>query len=1279
MNEGIECPNSKKTNKKNLNYIHKDLNKNDHLKNNILSIKTKCDYTFIYIINFLLLFFLFNFSSEVTNNITLYFDSSSSNTINILNNEFEPLPNKTEMNGIVSLYDKNSFTLSGDTIKLIWEIELNNCSSMFYSSAAKKIDLSEFNSGNVVDMKNMFSQCLKLEEIIFGNLNTSNVVNMESMFAQSTKITYLDLSNFDASKVISMNSMFLNCVGLTFINLTNIKTSSLKDMTKMFQSCIALTSLDLSYFDTSKVTNFFDLFNGCNAIKNINFNNFNTIFVANINSMFYSCNKLLYLDLSSFDLSNVINAGQIFYNCYDLKEIKFNQLKKMSRVNDTSKMFQNCKNLTSIDLSFLDTSNVKNMNYMFSGCEKLRYLNFPNLNISSLLNADNFFNNKVSQLKYFNAYSLDNNIGNTKMDNSFSYLPNDIEFCIHEKAEILINILENKDGINDCETVCNIFNQKRTPYDTSKCYSSCIHDEIYQYEYNNLCYIQCPIYTKSFNKNKVCELYEENDSTNINLSKEENEEEQKEEYNEEEKNEKESEDFTERKEVNEIEENTMGEIKKETNEKEVGGEETEEEVKTDIIKEEKEEDKDNENLSDINKKLLSSMLSPISSKMNNELSENIENESKLSENIPKSSSLNQENNSEKIEFNNDILINENCDIFNFLNNLCEINENTIDINANIINKIRNNIKANNIKEILEKIIGAEKKDYIIELNKTKHQLTSTYNQENKNYINISTINLGECEEKLKSENNISINESLIIYKIDIYEEGLLMPVIEYEVYNPISYEKLNLDICKNKIQISYPVSINENELYKYNMSSNYYNDKCFPTSYDNDVDIILKDRQNEYIKNNYSLCENNCDLIGYNKNTKKAICDCEIKDEINLVMGYKIDKNRILKNFKDIKNLVNLYVLKCYKILFKKEGLIKNIGSYIIIFSTLFYLFSTFIFANKGFEDLKLQIDKIKKINNFEINKIELEPKKEKTITKNKASKKKKKKSRFSSVFEPIKRKSKSKAGDNKKNISNNEINGHRFSSSKACIYKKQETKNEIYDQLVNLYLNDYELNNLSYSDAVKHDTRNYFQYYLSLLKTKHLIVFTFCYNNDYNSFIIKLCLFLFSFILYYTINASFYTENTIHNIYEKAGAFDFLYHIPQIIYSTVISIVFNTLIKFLSLSQKDIIKIKSEKKILDDNKINSCLKCLKIKFVLFFVFSFIFLLAFWYYLGCFCAVYHNTQIYIIIDTLISFSLSLIYPLFINLIPGFIRIPSLKDEGREKKYMYTISRIIQII
>ena len=35
---------------------------------------------------------------------------------------------------------------------------------------------------------------------------------------------------------------------------------------------------------------------------------------------------------------------------------------------------------------------------------------------------------------------------------------------------------------------------------------------------------------------------------------------------------------------------------------------------------------------------------------------------------------------------------------------------------------------------------------------------------------------------------------------------------------------------------------------------------------------------------------------------------------------------------------------------------------------------------------------------------------------------------------------------------------------------------------------NDYELNNLSYEEALKLDKRTFFQYYFSLLKKKHLI-----------------------------------------------------------------------------------------------------------------------------------------------------------------------------------------------
>ena len=52
---------------------------------------------------------------------------------------------------------------------------------------------------------------------------------------------------------------------------------------------------------------------------------------------------------------------------------------------------------------------------------------------------------------------------------------------------------------------------------------------------------------------------------------------------------------------------------------------------------------------------------------------------------------------------------------------------------------------------------------------------------------------------------------------------------------------------------------------------------------------------------------------------------------------------------------------------------------------------------------------------------------------------------------------------------------------------------------------NDYELNALEYKKAFELDKRTFFEFYLSLLKTNHLLLFTFFRKNDYNSKIIKI------------------------------------------------------------------------------------------------------------------------------------------------------------------------------
>ena len=241
----------------------------------------------------------------------------------------------------------------------------------------------------------------------------------------------------------------------------------------------------------------------------------------------------------------------------------------------------------------------------------------------------------------------------------------------------------------------------------------------------------------------------------------------------------------------------------------------------------------------------------------------------------------------------------------------------------------------------------------------------------------------------------------------------------------------------------------------------------------------------------------------------------------------------------------------------------------------------------------------------------------------------------------------------------------------KKVIKKKIRTRRK-----KELKYDDYELNELPFSESLKIDKRTFFKVYLSMLKTYHLILFTFYNNNDYNSKVIKIYLFIFFFDSYIVIGALFFNDNTLHEIYLEKGEYNFIYQLPQIIYSSLISSILNSLIKFLSLTEKDIIEFKNKSSDKAGKEKNDLLKRLKFKFVLFFMISYLFLLFFWYYISCFCAVYKNTQIQLIKDTLISWALSLINPIFLFLIPTALRILSLKQK---KEWLYKLSRILQSI
>ena len=108
----------------------------------------------------------------------------------------------------------------------------------------------------------------------------------------------MDLSNFDTSKVTNMRTMFSGMSKLTTLNLSNFDTSNVTNMFYMFSSMPSLTTLNLSSFDTSKVTSMDSMFRGMSSLATLDLSSFHTPQVKNMRYMFYGMSSLTTLNIS---------------------------------------------------------------------------------------------------------------------------------------------------------------------------------------------------------------------------------------------------------------------------------------------------------------------------------------------------------------------------------------------------------------------------------------------------------------------------------------------------------------------------------------------------------------------------------------------------------------------------------------------------------------------------------------------------------------------------------------------------------------------------------------------------------------------------------------------------------------------------------------------------------------------------------------------------------------------------------------------------------------------
>ena len=154
--------------------------------------------------------------------------------------------------------------------------------------------------------------------------------------------------------------------------------------------------------------------------------------------------------------------------------------------------------------------------------------------------------------------------------------------------------------------------------------------------------------------------------------------------------------------------------------------------------------------------------------------------------------------------------------------------------------------------------------------------------------------------------------------------------------------------------------------------------------------------------------------------------------------------------------------------------------------------------------------------------------------------------------------------------------------------------------------LDDLDLNNLVYEKALDLDKRNFSQIYWSKLKKKHLIIHTFFSHNVHNLIYIKITRFIFLICTNMAMNVIFFFDSSMHKIYLDYGKYNFIPQIPQIIYSSIVSLTIETLIGILSSTDNNIYQIKQIEEY-NPKIIKKVINKIKTKLIIFFIITFIF------------------------------------------------------------------------
>ena len=148
-----------------------------------------------------------------------------------------------------------------------------NSAYILRADNASKLLLGQLDTSLVTSMHYLFirSESGSMDVLDLSTWDTSNVVNMENMFTQYMEYPYLNVEEIKLPENFGKNcermwATFSNCPQLTKINLENVNTRACQTMEWLFSGDESITDIDLRTWSFENVENMSKMFQGCHNL-----------------------------------------------------------------------------------------------------------------------------------------------------------------------------------------------------------------------------------------------------------------------------------------------------------------------------------------------------------------------------------------------------------------------------------------------------------------------------------------------------------------------------------------------------------------------------------------------------------------------------------------------------------------------------------------------------------------------------------------------------------------------------------------------------------------------------------------------------------------------------------------------------------------------------------------------------------------------------------------------------------------------------------------------------